>query len=115
MYSGLIIKESLCDETILDYITIKQVEIWATDKTPKYWTAISFESNDDDFLQRLSKALAFNPDMPWYVDLVSDGIKYIVLSGHVLKYTIGNEAEKEAVIESCRELGVKEEQLDWCD
>lgn len=44
MYTGLLVKESLSDEKILDCIEIKNVDIWATDNTPKYWTAISFSS-----------------------------------------------------------------------
>lgn len=44
MYTGLIIKESIQDEKILDEIEIVKVEIWKTNNTPKYWTAISFTS-----------------------------------------------------------------------
>lgn len=45
MYTGLIIKESIQDEKILDEIEIVKVEIWKTNNTPKYWTAISFTSS----------------------------------------------------------------------
>ena len=36
MYTGLIIKESIQDEKILDEIEIVKVEIWKTNNTPKY-------------------------------------------------------------------------------
>ena len=115
MYSGLIIKESLKDEKILDYVKIKSVEIWQTDNIPKYWTAITFESNDPEFPERLSKALSVGSDITWYVDMSVDGIKYIVLKDNVLRYTIGNEEEKATVIKKCMELGVDEAQLDWTE
>lgn len=115
MYSGLIIKESLTDEKILDYIRIKKVDIWATDNKPKYWTAIDFESDDLEFPERLSKALSDGCNITWYVDMSVDGTKYIVLKDNVLRYTIGNEEEKAAVIKRCMELGVGEAQLDWTE
>ncbi|MDD6326866.1 MAG: hypothetical protein Q4D54_08675 [Eubacteriales bacterium] len=115
MYKGLIIKESLSDESILDYVHILNVEIWKTENKPRYWTAITFESDDDMFPEKLSKAMKENKEMPWYVDLSKNGIKYIILKNNVLKYTIGNAAEKAAVICRCRELGVDEKQLDWSE
>ena len=36
MYTGLLIKESLSDERILDFVEIKDVAIWVTDNNPKY-------------------------------------------------------------------------------
>ena len=56
MYTGLIIKESIADDTLLDYIRIIGVEIWKTDNTPRYWTAVSFTSECGDFPEKLSKA-----------------------------------------------------------
>ena len=58
MYTGLIIKESIQDEKILDEIEIVKVEIWKTNNTPKYWTAISFTSSCEEFPEHLSKALS---------------------------------------------------------
>lgn len=113
MYSGLLIKESLADETILDYVEISNVEIWATENKPKYWTAVSFHSRCPDFPQKLSKALCDSSDVCWYVDFSKDHVKYIVLKDHVLTYEIGNKEEKEKVINKCIELGVAREQLDW--
>ena len=114
MFSGLLIKESLADERVLDYINIKKVEIWATDNIPKYWTAISFESDCADFPEILSKSLADN-NMKWYVDMLHNGIKYIVLKDHVLTYKTGDDKAKEEVINMCRRFGIREEQLDWAD
>ena len=63
MYTGLLIKESLSDERILDFVEIKNVDIWVTDKKPKYWTAVSFVSNCMDFPEKLSKVLRKDSQM----------------------------------------------------
>lgn len=117
MYSGLIIKESISNEQILDKLDVISVELWKTDNKPKYWTAISFASNFEDFPKLLSKALNFSSEsgMVWYVDIKDTVFKYIVLKDVVLKYHLGNEEEKKSVCEKCIELGIKKEQLDWLE
>lgn len=115
MYTGLLVKESLSDEKILDCIEIKNVDIWATDNTPKYWTAISFSSECEDFPEKLSKALCEGTQTRWYVDLKADNTKYIVLKDVVLHYEIGNNIERENVINRCIELGIPTSQLDWAE
>ncbi len=116
MYSGLIIKESIQDEKILDEIEIVKVEIWKTNNTPKYWTAISFTSSCEEFPEHLSKALSRSSvsGMVWYVDIQDAVYKYIVLKDVVLKYHLENKEEKKSVCKKCMELGVEKEQLDWC-
>ena len=115
MYTGLLIKESISDEKILDLVEIKNVDIWATNNTPKYWTAISFVSDCVDFPDKLSEVLRDDMQMKWYVDLKADNTKYIVLKNIVLKYEIGNSRQKEQVLEKCIELGLPTEQLDWAE
>ena len=117
MYSGLIIKESLINEQILDEIEILNVEIWKTDNVPKYWTAISFISHSENFPEHLSKAIGTSSEsgMVWYVDIRDDVYKYIVFKDIVLKYHIGNAEEKKKICERCIELGIKREQLDWSE
>lgn len=115
MYAGLLIKESLSDERILDFVEIKNVDIWVTNNNPRYWTAISFVSNCMEFPEKLSKALREDSQIQWYVDLKMDNTKYIVLKDLVLKYKIGNCIEKERVIKKCIELGMPMEQLDWSE
>ena len=116
MYTGLIIKESIQDEKILDEIEIVKVEIWKTNNTPKYWTAISFTSSCEEFPEHLSKTLSRSSvsGMVWYVDIQDAVYKYIVLKDVVLKYHLENKEEKKSVCKKCMELGVEKEQLDWC-
>lgn len=115
MYAGLLIKESLSDERILDFVEIKNVDIWITDNSPKYWTAVSFDSHCKEFPEKLSKALKEDSQIQWYVDFKTDNTKYIVLKDLVLKYEIGNHMEKESVLKKCIELGIPMEQLDWSE
>lgn len=117
MYSGLIIKESLADELLLDKLQVEAVALWQTDKKPKYWTAVSFTSDCEDFPHQLSQALQRSSEsgMVWYVDMKDAVYKYIVLKDAVFKYHLGNEEEKKAVCESCLALGVAQQQLDWLE
>ena len=116
MYTGLIVKESIQNEKILDEIEIVKVEIWKTNNTPKYWTAISFTSSCEEFPEHLSKTLSRSSvsGMVWYVDIQDAVYKYIVLKDVVLKYHLENKEEKKSVCKKCMELGVEKEQLDWC-
>lgn len=115
MCTGMLIKESLLDENILDLVEIKNVAIWVTNHNPKYWTAVSFVSSCMEFPEKLSKALREDSKMQWYVDMKAGNTKYIVLKDFVLQYEIGNPTEKESVIKKCMELGLPMEQLDWSE
>lgn len=115
MYSGLLIKESISDEKILDLVEIINVEIWKTDKKPKYWTAITFNSNCIDFPEKLSKSLTISDITPWYVDMKKDNTKYIITKDNVFKYKIGNDSDRAKIIKKCIELGIPKEQLEWAE
>ncbi|MGB4660901.1 MAG: helix-turn-helix domain-containing protein [Mobilitalea sp.] len=114
LYQGLIIKESIKDELILDYIAIEKVELWKTDWKPKYWTALYFTSKQIDFPVLLSKAFVSSEEYGnWFVDMKKDNIKIIVFKDKVLQYEIGNAEEKEKVCQECRRLGIPDKQMDW--
>ena len=42
VYEGVLIKESISDDTVIDLLHIHKVELWNTGGTPKYWTALFF-------------------------------------------------------------------------
>jgi transcriptional regulator with XRE-family HTH domain len=113
VYQGIIIKESIEDELILDYVSINKVEVWKTNGTTKYWTAIYFTSSRLDFPEQVSKAVIANDDVNWFVDMKSGNTKIIVFRNRVLKYVIGNGEEKERVCEECRKLGIPDNQMNW--
>ena len=112
MLHGVLIKESITDEAILDCLTVVRTELWKTQDVPKYWTAIYFETADMAFPKKLSAVLAKG----WYCDLkYKDALKIIVLRKKVLQYTIGNAAERAHVIAECKKVGVAEDQMDWTE
>lgn len=115
LYEGILIKESLEDDSILDIMHIHKVELWKTDSSPKYWTALSFSSNDIDLPNKISKAIIdkSNSQGNWFVDFKLDNSKYIVLKDIVLKYRIGNSTEKEYVMSICRQKGIPDYQMNW--
>lgn len=114
MYKGVIIKESLSDEKILDYVSISKVEIWRTDANPKYWTVLYFTSAQENFPELLSKVIISNEEVGnWFVDMKSGNIKIIVFRNKILRYEIGNEKEKQIVCEECIKLGIPDSQMNW--
>lgn len=117
VYSGLLVKESVDCEDILDLLEIHKVELWRTDHRPKYWTALSFTSTHPDLPQQLSQVMIASPipGESWFVDLKAGNTKYIVLRDLILSYTIGNRAEKEAVCQRLRSLGIPDSQMNWSE
>lgn len=107
-YEGLLIKESISDENILDLLNVNKIELWKTEGYPKYWTAIYFTSSDIDLPNKFSKVMISDKKFGgnWYVDFKHNNTKYIVFKDKVLKYEIGNISEKEKVEIECKKLGI---------
>ena len=115
VYEGILIKESVADENILDLLNIHKVELWNTGGKPKYWTVLHFSSAERDFPERVSKVLISDPDQGgnWFADFKAGNEKYIVFKEKILKYRIGDPAEKEYVCGECRKLGILDGQMNW--
>ena len=113
VYEGVLIKESLSDEAILDCINVTRIELWKTDSSPKYWTALYFNSSVYNFPNLLARSIKSEGD--WFVDFQNCNTKYIVFANEILKYTIGNADGKEDVLNKCREFGISDNQLNWQD
>ena len=109
-YHGVIIKETLSNESLLDFLTIEKVEIWKTDNAIRYWTMVWFSTDVSDFPEILSKMLIGGG---WFADMKAENVKYIIFKDAVLKYTIGNAVEKDGVLNVCRLRGIPEHQLNW--
>lgn len=117
LYEGILIKESIADDSIIDCLNIHKIELWNTGGKPKYWTALFFTSDRKDFPEQISKVMLSNPDKNenWFVDFKAGNEKYIVFRDRILKYQIGNQAEKEYVCNECRKLGIPNEQMNWSE
>ncbi|WBW94974.1 helix-turn-helix domain-containing protein [Oceanirhabdus sp. W0125-5] len=117
IYEGILIKEGIDDESILDFLDVNKVELWKTNNYPRYWTVITFSSNTLDLPERLSKVL-INDERKggnWFVDFKRNNIKYVVFRNKVLKYSIGNKEEKNDVVEECRKQGIPDNQMNWAE
>lgn len=117
IYQGILIKESVMDEAILDHLLINKVEIWKTKHKPRYWTAIYFTSNEFNFPEQLAKVIISDEDKGgnWFVDLKRNNVKIIVFKDKILTYNIGNPQQKEKVCEECRKLGIPDSQMKWTE
>lgn len=115
IYEGILIKESLAEDTVIDLLHVHRVELWDTGGKPKYWTALFFTCDRKDFPEQISRVMASDPDSGgnWFVDFRSGAEKYIVFKDKILKYHIGNQAEKASVCSECRKMGITDEQMNW--
>ena len=115
MYEGILIKESITDDTVIDLIHVHKVELWDAGGKPKYWTALFFTCDRKDFPEQISRVMVSNPDNGgnWFVDFKSGNEKYIVFKDNILKYQIGNQTEKDSVCSECRKMGILDEQMNW--
>ena len=115
IYEGILIKESITDDTVIDLIHVHKVELWDAGGKPKYWTALFFTCDRKDFTEQISKVMVSNPDNGgnWFVDFKSCNVKYVVFKDKILKYQIGNQAEKDSVCSECRKMGILDEQMNW--
>ncbi|MBD5526983.1 MAG: helix-turn-helix transcriptional regulator [Lachnospiraceae bacterium] len=117
LYEGILIKESIVDDSIIDCLNIHKIELWNTGGKPKYWTALFFTSGRKDFPEQISKVMLSDLDTNenWFVDFKAGNEKYIVFKDRILKYQIGNHTEKEYVCNECRKLGISNEQMNWSE
>lgn len=117
IYEGVLIKESVSDDKIIDFLNIHKIELWNAGGKPKYWTVLSFTSDRKDLPEQLSKVMVSDPDKGgnWFVDFKAGNEKYIVFKDKILKYRIGNQTEKDSVCEECRKMGILDEQMNWSE
>ena len=117
VFEGALIKESIDDENIIDFLNIHKIELWNTGGKPKYWTVLFFTTARKNFPELISKVMISNPDKGgnWFVDFKAGNEKYVVFRDKVLKYRIGNQAEKDYVCDECRKMGILEEQMNWSE
>ena len=115
IYTGIIIKEGIEDESVLDYVSVNKVELWKTKSTPKYWTVLYFTSNNENLPGLLSKSLIADSSKGgnWFIDLKVKNTKIVVFKNKILKYEIGNKSQKEHVRSECRKLGIPDDEMNW--
>lgn len=109
-FQGVLIKESLQNDAVLDLVELCGVELWQTQGAPRYWTAITFVSHCGDLPAQVQKSLAGGG---WFADMKRGNIKFIVFPDEILQYEIGNLAQRQAVRDACQQKGIPPEQMNW--
>lgn len=117
VFEGTLIKESIDDDSVIDYMNVHKIELWKTGGKPKYWTVLFFTSDKKDFPEQMSRVMIADLEKGgnWFVDFKAGNVKYIVFRDKVLKYRIGNLEEKALVCEQCRELGITDGEMNWAE
>ncbi|MBP3604643.1 MAG: helix-turn-helix transcriptional regulator [Lachnospiraceae bacterium] len=117
VYEGVLIKESIADDAIIDLLNVHKIELWNTGGKPKYWTVLFFTSDKKDFPEQIAKVMVADPDNGgnWFVDFKAGNEKYIVFKDKILKYQIGNQAEKDYVCAECRKMGISDGEMNWAE
>lgn len=114
-FTGLLLKESLKDMSVLDLIKITKEEKWdidnAADFQPKVWNAVEFkgEGKVEEIAESMSKAM--NPR--WYLNISTDKEEFVVFLNKVFKYSKEDKEGKKKAQEYARSLNIPESQIDW--
>lgn len=117
IYEGTLIKESIADDKVIDYLHVHKLELWNTGGKPKYWTILHFTSDRKDLPEQFARVMIADPENGgnWFVDFKAGNEKFIVFKDKILKYQIGNQEQKDAVCEACRKMGILDEQMNWSE
>ena len=116
MFEGLLLRESLKDEGVLDSVRVTKSEVWDVDNAegeqPERWTAIWFEGESeraDEVAQALSRAIK----PAWYANFSTATHVYVVFEDRVFKYLKGAAPARAEVRSYAVSVGVPESQTDW--
>ena len=108
VYEGVLIKERVTDDTIIDLLNVHKIELWNTGGKQKYWTVLFFTSDKKDFPEQVSKVMGNDPDNggKWFVDFKAGNEKYIVFKDKILNYQKNKKIELDYVCNECRKMGI---------
>jgi hypothetical protein len=117
--TGLLLKESLVDDSVLELVNVVKVEVWDVNNAapcqPKTWTAIIFEAEKErapDLAEAFSKIL--KPE-GWYINFSTGDKMYVIFPQNIFCYQRGDTTSREEAIVFGRSLNIPESQLDWGD
>ena len=79
IYEGVLIKESVTDDTIIDLLNVHKIELWNTGGRPKYWTVLFFTSDKKDFPEFGVRRMPKNGNPRWRNELARIGTNMRVL------------------------------------
>ncbi len=115
-FSGLLLKESLNDPTVLDTLTLIRTETWDVARPADWqsgvWTAITFEGPEaeaDAVAARISRAI----DVRWYANLSTEHDTIVIFHDRVFRYRRGDPAQRAIAQQHALAIGVPAWQIDW--
>ena len=116
MLKGLLLRESLKDEGILDLLRVTKTEAWdvanAEGGQPERWTAISFEGESEQ-ADAVAETMGQAMKPEWYANFSTETHVYVVFENRVFTYSKGD-AEARAEVEAYAiSVGILESQVDW--
>lgn len=118
MLTGLLLKESLSDLSVLDRLRITQTETWhvtnAAEFQPPVWTALSFEVSAAD-AESMIEALSHALKPQWYIDARWGDEVIVIFPGRVFRYQRGDQAGKAEAQAYALIIGIPPSQVDWGD
>ena len=116
MFKGLLLRESLREETILDLVQVTKTEVWDVENAeagqPGQWTAISFEGKSDR-ADEVAEAMSRAIKPAWYANFSTETDVYVILEDRVFKYVKGDVAVRAEVEAYAISVGIPESQVDW--
>ena len=118
-YRGIIIKESLEKDEILDKLKITETEIESVTeehRTPwvKQWTMFTFEIKEniaDDIAKELSESLDSKHN--WYTDFKNDNFHYIIFHKKIFRVDRSRKEQYKDVVNYGISIGIPDYQLDF--
>ena len=115
-FKGLLIKESLENEDILDEIKITKEESWQAknpaDYQPKNWTVIFFEGEAEK-ASKTAVLLSSALKPKWYASFSTENEVYVVFLNKIFKYRKGDFPKRKEIENYARSLGIPDNLLDW--
>ena len=116
MFKGLLLRESLKDEGILDLVKVTKTEVWDVENAeggqPGQWTAISFEG-ESERADRVAKAMSLAIKPEWYANFSTETHVYVVFEDRFFKYAKGDTEARAKVEAYAISAGIPDSQVDW--
>ena len=116
-FTGLLLAESLDDQSIFSLVRITREETWdvgdrAADFQPRTWTAIYFKG-DEFRVELVAEALSHTLKDRWYANMSAGDTEFVVFRGRVFEHEKGDRVGAASAVEYGRSQGIPEHQLDW--
>jgi hypothetical protein len=117
MLTGLILKESLTDLSVLDRLQISKTETWNIENPgpgqPSTWTAITFTAPEEDAPGIAEKLSAAIKPAVWFINASTSTEVFVIFTGSVFRYRKGDKEARARVAEYALSAGIPARQLDW--